>query len=92
MFRRITLAIVLLGPLEIAATAQPCNPVVDGTYCASQAGRSVDSAMRTTSFTPIQGIGQDLSTSREDPVTFGAVTFRGDGTKCIGLLTRGNCK
>ena len=76
------------------ALAQSCNPVLDGTYCAEQTHRNSDlPTRRGASFEPIQGMGQDLSFPGEEPVaTFGAITFRGDGKRCIGLLTRGNCR
>ena len=85
---------VLLTSLPAAAIAQPCNPVVDGFYCKSQGVRSVDApARRGVSMTPIPSIGQDLgSLPRDDVATFGAISFRHGGTRCIGLLRRGKCE
>jgi hypothetical protein len=85
---------VLCGlPGFVLAQSQPCNPVIDGTYCASQMPKAAaPSANRGVSFNPIQNMGQDLlSDRREDPVTFGAISFRG-GENCIGLMRRGQCK
>ena len=77
-----------LAMLPAVLAAQPCNPVIDGTYCASQPIRRSG----TPNGTPMIGIGRDLASSRDEAVTFGAITFRGDGTRCVGLLTRGSCK
>jgi hypothetical protein len=43
-----------------------------------------------SSRTRIQGLGASLT--QESPATLGAITFNGDGTKCIGLLRRGACR
>jgi hypothetical protein len=92
MIRVMTGAAILLAVFGTPSAAQPCNPVIDGTYCASQPGRAATGPSGGTSLTPIQSIAGDLSGPREDTATFGAITFRGDGTRCIGLMRRGNCK
>lgn len=92
MTRSAAFAGLFLAMLPATLVAQPCNPVIDGTYCASQSiGRS-DTSARNVNGTPMIGMGRDLALSRDEPATFGAITFRGDGTRCVGLLTRGNCK
>lgn len=90
---RLLSALSFLLAIPVAA-AQPCNPVIDGTYCASQPGRVAadPSPPSRGSMTPIQGLGGDLVGARDDPATLGAITFRSDGLACIGLLRRGNCK
>lgn len=72
------------------ARAQPCNPVIDGTYCA-EANISSNSSRSRVSISPIQSLGGDLFSPQDQPATLGAITFRGDGTQCIGLLRRGRC-
>ena len=92
---RIIPALTILLAIPGATAAQPCNPVIDGTYCASQPGRigaDPSRPSRGATMTPIQGLGGDLVGPREDPATLGAITFRSDGLACIGLLRRGNCK
>jgi len=91
---RIALATILAGVLGAPATAQECNPVIDGTYCATQVIRRRDDTPSPGSkFVPIQGIGRDLaiSGSWDQPGTLGAITFRGSET-CIGLFRRGACR
>jgi hypothetical protein len=84
------LSLALLAAAALAQT-QPCNPLLDGTYCA-EVKRPASDSPRGVILEPYQSIGRDLSPSYEEPATFGAITFRGDGTRCIGLLTRGRCK
>ena len=79
------------------ANPEPCNWLIDGTYCATNMGqRSPDTSRSPTRFTPIETIGDDIPTGqdqpgREQPGTLGGITFRGGGKGCIGLLRRGNC-
>lgn len=90
---RIALVTVLLPMLGVPAVAQPCNPVIDGTYCAEEASRRANIARSPTSFPPIRNIADDFSPGQdpEQPATLGAITFRGNGVRCIGLLRRGVC-
>ena len=95
----------LRGALAIAAVAsslmlhpptaaqQPCNPVIDGTYCATQMPRMRMSEPSRLQLQPIQDLGSALSTSsigQDTPGTLGGISFRG-GSTCIGLLRRGAC-
>ena len=91
MSRRAVFAGLCLAALPTELVAQQCNPLIDGTYCASQTIRRSDTPARDAN-TPMIGIGRDLASTRDEAVTFGAITFRGDGTRCVGLMTRGNCK
>jgi len=90
---RVTIALLILAA---PASAQPCNPVIDGTYCATNSSRSWDRSTGRPTFAPMETIGDDLSTGADPtgadpPATLGAITFRGNGTRCIGLLRRGAC-
>jgi hypothetical protein len=73
--------------------AQPCNPVIDGTYCATQMPRSLPSTPTSSrpSMRPVEDIASAISVRQDMPGTFGAISFRGDGSSCIGLLRRGSC-
>jgi hypothetical protein len=95
MKRIIPALTIMIAIPGTAALAQACNPVIDGTYCASQPGRTAIDPARTARnapLSPIQGLGGDIAGPRDDPGTLGAITFRSDGAACIGLLRRGNCK
>jgi hypothetical protein len=74
-----------------AAVAEPCNPVIDGTYCATNMRRPGDATRSSAGMRPIQSIGSDILVGQDQPATFGAITFQGSGTRCIGLLRRGGC-
>jgi hypothetical protein len=66
---------------------QTCNPVIDGTYCASQGG-----PIGPPSMPRIQSMASDLGIGGGDPpATLGAITFSGSGTTCIGLFRRVSC-
>ena len=73
------------------SSQQPCDPLIDGTYCATQGGRLSSTAPSQVSMAPIQSLGGDLSLGQTQPGTLGAITFNGGGTICIGLLRRGAC-
>ena len=92
MTRSAAFAGVFLAVLPATSVAQPCNPVIDGTYCASQPIRQSGTSGRDANGTPMIGMGRDLASTRDEAVTFGAITFRGDGTRCVGLMRGGNCK
>ena len=83
-----------LLPGEAARPQESCNPVIDGTYCATQQSRrpsSTRSGGRVT-MQPVQSIASDLSLDGGDmPGTFGAIMFQGNSV-CIGLLRRGACR
>jgi hypothetical protein len=61
---------------------QPCNPAIDGTYCAS-ADNGAAPAM--------QSLSSDLAIRGDDAATFGGITFSGSGSACIGLLRQMTC-
>lgn len=88
---RIALATVLAGALGAPAIAQPCNPVIDGTYCAEESNRRSSSARSDGTFGTMQGIARGMTPWQDQPGTLGAITFRG-GETCIGLFRRGECK
>jgi hypothetical protein len=84
------LASVLSGVVGASALAEPCNPVIDGTYCATQTIRRDNAPSSGVRLSPIQGIARDIGPSTDPTGTLGAITFRGTET-CIGLFRRGAC-
>lgn len=88
---RMPLAIILLLAASATAMAQPCNPVLDGTYCAEEANRMSNLSISPTRLAPIRNMADDIAIGSDLPGTLGALTFRGNGTRCIGLLRRGRC-
>lgn len=73
------------GPVALPSAPRQCNPVVDGTYCAT-AG-----AAAAQSIAPIQSLSSDLAIGTDPPATLGAITFNSDGTNCIALFRRMSC-
>jgi hypothetical protein len=69
---------------------QPCNPVIDGTYCAEQMPRSRAGAPQPI-IRPIGSIGSAISTNTTPAGTLGGISIRSGGQTCVGLLRRGAC-
>jgi hypothetical protein len=88
---RILLVALIIGAiLRAEGIAQPCNPAIDGTYCAEQMSKRPSGDATASRSNPNLG-GDFFSIVREnDPATFGAITFSG-GSRCIGLLRRSSC-
>lgn len=93
---RIAIAALLALASASAATAQPCNPVIDGTYCAEQMpkrGKSKTTASRSSAkMQPIQNTARDQLPSYDTPATWGGISFSNTGERCVGLMRRGRCK
>lgn len=81
---------VVLAVHHWAAAQQPCNPVIDGTYCAEQMPRKPIPSKPSISMSPIHDLGSSISQNPSSPGTLGGISFRG-GSTCIGLLRRGAC-
>jgi len=83
--------VALMLPASLLAQ-QPCNPVIDGTYCSSlpSTAKTYDLSTPVT-ISPVRDLGSAISSRGDsDPGTFAGISFRG-GTTCIGLLRRGKC-
>jgi len=88
---RIALAMICLFAFGAPGIAEPCNPVIDGTYCATQQSKvRPDTPSSSSRFAPVRTIGDDIATGRDQPATLGGITFSGN-SRCIGLLRRGAC-
>jgi hypothetical protein len=74
----------LPGPSQSQASSpmppQPCNPLIDGTYCAS-----------ANAGAPIASLSSDLALGGDPPATLGAITFSSGHNACIGLFGRSSC-
>ena len=93
MRRTIVLA-VFFAAAAGGAIAQTCNPAIDGTYCGEQMQRAPRPATAPGVRT-MPGVrpAEAFSISGDDhPATLGAITFNSDGSRCMGLVRRVNCK
>jgi Protein of unknown function (DUF3551) len=70
-----------------AAPPQGCNPVVDGTYCASNGGSM---AVAAGGMPRIQSISSDLGIGGDNAATLGGINISG-GSTCLGLFRRMAC-
>jgi hypothetical protein len=89
-FQALSFALVTLAGATPAASQQPCNPVIDGTYCATQMRPGSSSIVGSGGAPQIQSLSSDLSIGSNPTATFGALTFSGSGA-CIGILRGGAC-
>ena len=94
MVSRIALSMILTVTIAGPGFAQPCNPAIDGTYCASQPDSDLFGVGSSTH--PLNNAQIGLSPAPmqpglyDQPATLGAITF-GGGSSCIGLLRRARC-
>jgi hypothetical protein len=88
----IALAVFGNGSLaQLPTSTAPCDPLIDGTYCATQGGRLRDQTTAPANMGSIQSLSGDLSLGQTSIATFGGISVSGNNTVCIGLLRRGSC-
>ena len=80
-----------LAQLPTGNAQQPCDPLIDGTYCATQGGRLSRQTTAPANMGSIQSLSSDLSLGQTSIATFGGISVSGNNTVCIGLLRRGSC-
>lgn len=76
-----------------SANAEPCNPIVDGTYCATQMPKKVTSTASSSRMKPIHDMTRLVphsSVGGSAPGTLVGISFQGGGS-CFGLLRRSVC-
>jgi hypothetical protein len=61
---QISLVAILLLMLGAPGIALPCNPVIDGTYCATNSRRDISTS--PTRFEPIRNIGDEARPGGND--------------------------
>lgn len=93
---RLTIAIIAALAFGSPATAQPCNPVIDGTYCADnmpkRGSKTTSTSRSSAKMRPIQPIRDPSSSFQDTPGTFGGISFSNTGERCVGLMRRGRCR
>ena len=76
-----------------SANAEPCNPIVDGTYCATQMPKKVTSSPASSRMRPVEDMSRLVpsnSVGGNQPGTLVGISFQGNG-RCFGLLRRSAC-
>ena len=91
--RALTAVVLLLFPAAAAAAEEPCNPIIDGTYCATNmpkksgyvrsSGSSMTGLEDYSRLVPSAAVGGTAG-------TLIGIGTRGDRT-CFGLLRRSAC-
>jgi hypothetical protein len=76
------------------AKTEPCNPIIDGTYCATQMPKGRAGGVSSSKdMNPIRSLGSDFgaNTPQDQPGTLGSISFRGGGNRCFGTIVRSRC-
>lgn len=77
-----------------ANAEQPCNPIIDGTFCATQMPKKkVNSAYSSDRMRHIQDMSRTMpsnSVGSSQPATLGGISLQGK-SRCVGLLRRSDC-
>ena len=87
------LAIIMLaGSLTAAATEEPCNPIIDGTYCATNMPRNRGYVRSSSGMTPLEDYSRLVPSAAVGgtPGTLIGIGTQGKHT-CFGLLRRSIC-
>ncbi len=89
--KRAVIAALVVIAIPGAARAEPCNPIIDGTYCATQMPKA-RAVQPSRGMNPIGSIGSDFgsNTSQDSPGTLGSISF-GGGSRCVGSMIRSRC-
>lgn len=83
--------IMLAGSLTAAAAAEePCNPIIDGTYCATNMPRNRGHVRPSGGMTPLEDYSRLVPSVGSTPGTLIGIGTQGNRT-CFGLLRRSAC-
>ena len=71
---------------------EPCNPILEGTYCATQMPKKRDTSGTSDRLQPISDASRTVPSSSVSgpPATLFGVSFQGSSS-CVGLLRRSAC-
>ena len=84
--------IMLAGSLAAAAAEEPCNPIIDGTYCATNMPRDRGYVRPSGGMTPLEDYSRLVPSAAVGgtPGTLIGIGTQGNRT-CFGLLRRSAC-
>jgi hypothetical protein len=90
----VLLALFILGESFAGAAAadEPCNPIIDGTYCATNMPRKRGSMASSGGMKPLEDLSRMAPSTSVGgtPGTLFGIGVQGHRT-CFGLLRRSNC-
>ena len=84
--------VMLAGSLAVAAAEEPCNPIVDGTYCATNMPKNRGHVRSGGGMTPLEDYSRLVPSAAVGgtPGTLIGIGTQGKHT-CFGLLRRSIC-
>jgi hypothetical protein len=74
-----------------ARADEPCNPIVDGTYCATQMPKSRGYVGSSSGLKPLDDYSRLVPSASGPPGTLMGFSVQSNQT-CFGLLRRSTCK
>jgi len=79
-------------PADLTAAEEPCNPIIDGTYCATNMPRVRAQAGSARGMTPLEDYSRLVPSASVGgtPGTLIGIGTQGSRT-CFGLLRRSAC-
>lgn len=85
-------AISAAFPSDLAAAEEPCNPIIDGTYCATNMPKNRAYARSTRGMTALEDYSRLVPSAAVGgtPGTLIGIGMQGSRT-CFGLLRRSAC-
>ena len=87
-------ATVMLAGSLIAAVAaeEPCNPIIDGTYCATNMPKNRGQVRSSHGMTPLEDYSRLVPSAAVGGTAGTLIGFGSQGDRtCFGLLRRSNC-
>jgi hypothetical protein len=84
--------VMLAGSLIAAAAEEPCNPIIDGTYCATNMPKNRGYVRSSGGMTPLEDYSRLVPSAAVggSPGTLIGIGTQGNRT-CFGLLRRSTC-
>ena len=84
--------VMLAGSLTAVAAEEPCNPIIDGTYCATNMPKNRGYVRSGGGMTPLEDYSRLVPSAAVGgtPGTLIGIGTQGKST-CFGLLRRSSC-
>ena len=90
--RILTAAVLLVLPAAAAGAEEPCNPIIDGTYCATNMPKNRGTVRSSGGMTPLEDYSRLVPSAAVGgtPGTLIGIGVQGKSS-CFGLLRRSAC-
>lgn len=88
----LTCLVWIVGLGDVAMGDEPCNPILDGTYCATQMPKKRVDSSTGNRLQPLSDMSRTIPSSSVSgpPATLFGLSFQGSSS-CVGLFRRSAC-